>query len=119
MLGVSSRDGSQTIADPTSMQRDRRCERIVAPIVERRRRRHECEVIAAEGPCVVARLPLIEIRLNEREGHRHADPADRFRNADDVRTDPGPLEAEEMAGAPASNLNVVNDQRNALCSREL
>ena len=39
--------------------------------------------------------------------------ADRFRQANDIGLDAGILEGEELAGAPAARLNVIDDQQRA------
>ena len=50
-----------------------------SPIIERRRSRRECEIAAAEGADMLARIPTIQVRSNEYDRERQADTPDRFR----------------------------------------
>src|SRR2546422_794239 len=103
----------RTIMDdlPSDQDRvDRRGEdpqALAGPKVHRRRGGDERRVRAAEGAVVLARLPDVQLGLEQRHGERQAVAAQRLGQADDVRDDPGILEAEEGPGASAAHLHVV------------
>src|SRR5690625_2455233 len=85
---------------------------VVGPVAaDRLGRGDEGRVEAAEGAVVLARLPDVELGPHEGERHRQAVAADRLRQRDDVRHDAGLLEAEEVAGAAAAHLDVVDDEQ--------
>ena len=62
---------------------------------------------------MLAHLPDIEVRRDQQQGHRQAETADGFGEADQVRLDAEILETEEAAGASAAGLDIVHDQQRA------
>ncbi|VTP62898.1 Uncharacterised protein [Serratia rubidaea] len=77
-----------------------------------------CQLVAAEGAGVVARLPGVELLLDAQHRQRQT-AADRFRHHDDVRLDTGVLEGEEFTGTGKASLHFVDDQQNAVLLRHL
>lgn len=63
--------------------------------------------------------PDVQFRAYQKQRHRKTEPADRFRQAYQVRHQTGSLEAEEPAGPTATGLYIVDDQHGAqtLCRR--
>ena len=90
-----------------------------APIVlERRRRGDEGVVVAAERAVVLARLPDIERALDQHDRERQAVAGDRLRHGHDVRLQAGGLEAEELVGAAAARLHIVDDEQDLSAAAE-
>src|SRR5690625_5484349 len=81
--------------------------------------RSEGRTDTTEGAVVLARLPDVQLRLDECQRHRQAVSADGLRQRDDVRVDPGLLEAEEATGAAAAHLDVVDDQQDVVLLAQL
>ncbi len=75
---------------------------------------HKSKIVAAERAVVLARFPLIQLRLDQYNGERQSVATERFRQGDDIRLDTGFLEAEEGAGAPAASLDVINNQQHVV-----
>ncbi len=81
---------------------------------QRRGRRDEGVVVAAERAVVFAGQPLIELGPEQGERERQAHAGQRFRHGDDVGREAHALEAEEAAGAAAAGLDIVDDQQRAV-----
>ena len=80
---------------------------------------HEGQVVAAEGAVVFARLPDVQLRLEQGQSHRQAVAGDGLGHAHDVRVDAGLFEGEEGAGAAAAGLHVVDDQQNLVAAQQI
>src|SRR5690606_34146127 len=99
MLGVAGRDPVEARLDVGALGDRGLLERVIAPEqVDRLGGGREGGAEAAEGAVVLAGLPDVQLGLDEGERERVAVAADRLRQRDDVRDDPGLLEAEEAAG---------------------
>ena len=67
---------------------------------------------------MLAGLPDIQLRLQERNRKRHAVAADRLRERHDVGADARALEGEEPARARAAHLHVVDDHQDVVLVAE-
>src|SRR5699024_11122279 len=75
---------------------------------------HERGVVPAEGAVVLTRLPDVEVGAEEDDGQGLPGAAERLGEADDVGFQTHLLEGEEGAGAPAADLDVVDDDEDAV-----
>src|SRR5580658_6605470 len=98
-LRVTGADGGEAIMDLLGASGHPPAQGIVAPVdIDGRAGGDEGQVIPAEGPAVLTRLPDMEIATHEHEGYRQADAADGLGNGDEIRNDARRFEAEECPG---------------------
>ena len=120
--GVEGEGGGQGLeggADARTLSLDVSAQRVVAPVgVEGRRRGDHRRIVAAEVPAVLARRPEIPLRLDQHHRERQPVPRERPRQHDHVRRDPRLLEAEEGAGPPAADLELVDNQEDVVLFAE-
>src|SRR5262249_46155712 len=95
-----------------------RLETCFLPIVKRRRRRNEGQVVASESADVITGAPQINLGLHQDQCQWQSDPANSFGQANDIGLDAGPLETEECASTAAAHLDVIDDQDNTGAPRE-
>src|SRR5690554_393335 len=76
-------------------------------------------VVAAEGAVVLARFPDIQFLAEQGQGKGQAEAAEGFGQGDDVGLDAGFLKAEEVPGAAAAGLDVVDDQQYIVLAADL
>ncbi|MNC90579.1 hypothetical protein D3C83_66920 [compost metagenome] len=67
---------------------------------------------------MLARVPPIELGLDQHHRERSPVPAEGLGQAHDVWLDACALEREEWTGAPATDLDVVDDQQDAVAAGE-
>src|SRR5690606_15754795 len=108
------RDRAEPLAETRRLARRFGLELSVLPVeFERACRGDEGVVVAAEGAVVLARLPTIVVRLDERQGERKPKARKRLGHGDDVGLEARPLETEEPARAADAGLDVVDDEERA------
>ena len=72
------------------------------------------QLIAAECAVVLARLPLVKLRAQQRQRKRHAIAADGLRERHDVRRDACALKREEPTGTGSAHLHVIDNHQNVV-----
>src|SRR5690554_3119115 len=96
------------------------CKGIILPVLSHGLSRcGKGQVEATESTVVLTRLPLIEFRANQHMGKRQTETGKRFGVGDDIGLDAGVLKTEELTGAAAACLDIINNQQNIVSTANL
>jgi hypothetical protein len=68
---------------------------------------------------VLARLPDVQLGLDQQQRHRQTITTDRLRQTDQIGHDAGALEREERARATAADLDVVDDHQHSVAIAQI